>query len=117
MTKLNTEFLKTQAEQMKMSEKDVEKMMLAMKYEAMGVMTLDPKTGEYVGHWFDNWRGDYNGKGTLEGKKISMKWDGTMGKEDRTMEFVGKDTMMQSFVEDMGGMKVEGKSTFTRKKK
>jgi len=50
MTKLNTEFLKTQAEQMKMSEKDVEKMMLAMKYEAMGVMTLDPKTGEYVGH-------------------------------------------------------------------
>ncbi len=50
MTKLNPEFLKTQAEQMKMSEKDVEKMMLAMKYEAMGVMTLDPKTGEYVGH-------------------------------------------------------------------
>ena len=46
-----------------------------------------------------------------------MKWDGAMGKEERTMEFGSKDIMIQSFVEDMGGMKVEGKSTFTRKKK
>jgi hypothetical protein len=116
-TKMNPEMVKMQAEQMKMSEKEVEKMMTSSTYDGMGIFSLDARTGEYVGYWFDNWRGAYTGKGNLEGEKVVMAWDGTMGKSVRTMSFEGKEKMIETFSEEMGGMKMEGITTLTRKKK
>ncbi|MBS4028857.1 MAG: hypothetical protein KGZ58_09480 [Ignavibacteriales bacterium] len=116
-TKLNPDFLKMNAEQMKMSVEEVEKMMMGSKYTGLGVLTMDPKSGEYLGQWYDNWRGSYKGRGKLDGKKVMMHWEGTMGPSDRTVGFEDENTMIWSFKENMSGSAVEGKSTFTRKKK
>ena len=117
-TKVNPEYLKTMAASMKMSEQDAEKMMMGSTYKGMGLMTIHPKTGDYIGYWFDSWRGMYKGIGTLEGNKITMNWEGTMGSSVRTMEKDEKGQLIQTYKEkDMSGSVVEGKSVFTRKEK
>ena len=62
-----------------------------MTYKGGGVTTVDPKTGELVGFWFDNLRGIYKGKGKLEGNKSTMTWVGPMGKSTRIIEKVSED--------------------------
>ena len=117
VTKVDPGFLKSMAAQMKMSEQDVDKMMKSSTYKGMGFLTLDPKTGGYIGYWFDSWRGMYKGTGKLVGSKITMNWDGTMGTSVRTMEKDEKGQLVQTFKEkDMSGMMNEGKSVCTRKK-
>lgn len=99
-----------------MSKEDVEKM-LKMTYKGMGPLTLNPATGEFVGYWFDNWRGIYKGSGKREGNKATIKWEGPMGSEVRTTEKVGDDKMTVTFTStDPKGNVNEGKSEFTRKK-
>jgi hypothetical protein len=117
-TKLDPDYLKPMAAGMKISEREAEKMVKHSKYKGMGVLTMDPKTGEYAGYWFDNWRGTYKGSGKLEGNKITMTWDGPMGSSTRTIERDENDHLVQSFKEkDMSGGIVEGKSVYTRTKK
>ncbi|MEK9136300.1 MAG: hypothetical protein AAB393_04200, partial [Bacteroidota bacterium] len=104
------------AEAYGMTKEQVEKMK-DMIYKGMGPMTINPMTGEYVGYWFDNWRGMYKGTGKREGNKITMNWEGPMGTSTRTIENVGDDKMVQTYSEkDMKGNVVEGKTEMTRKK-
>jgi len=72
LIKPNEEYVKKSAATMGMSESEVEKMFMEMKYSAIGMMTKDAATGEYVGYWFDNFRGAYTGRGKTDGKKILM---------------------------------------------
>ena len=116
ITKVDPQFLTAQAAQMKMSEQDVDKMMKSSTYKGMGLMTLDPKTGGYIGYWFDSWRGMYKGTGKLEGNKITMNWEGTMGNSVRTIEKDDKGNLIQTFKENMNGMTMEGKTVSSRKK-
>ena len=64
-----------------------------MNYKGVGAVTVDPKTGNSVGYWIDNFRGMYEGKGKEEGNKITMEWIGKMGKSTRIMEKIGPDKM------------------------
>jgi hypothetical protein len=99
-----------------MSKEDVEKM-IAMTYKGAGPVTIDPATGDFVGYWFDNWRGIYKGTGKREGNKITMTWEGPMGKETRTTEKVGENTMVVHVKStDPQGNVMEGKTELTRKK-
>jgi hypothetical protein len=99
-----------------MSKEDVEKM-TEMMYKGMGPITIDPTTGEYIGFWFDNWRGVYRGTGKREGNKVTMTWEGQMGKETRTTEKVDKNTMVISIKStDPKGNMMEAKTELTRMK-
>jgi hypothetical protein len=99
-----------------MSMEDVEKM-AGMTYKGMGPMTINPATGEYTGYWFDNWRGVYKGTGTRDGNKVTMTWEGQMGKETRTTEKVDENTMAVSIKStDPQGNVMEAKTELTRKK-
>jgi len=107
---------KTAKETWGMSNEDIEKMM-KMAYKGMGPMTISPETGEFVGYWFDNWRGVYKGSGKREGNKVTMTWEGPMGTEVRTTEKVSNDKMVVTFKSTApNGTVSEGKSELTRKK-
>jgi hypothetical protein len=99
-----------------MSKEDLEKMM-EMKYKGVGPITIDPATGEFIGYWFDNWRGIYKGAGKREGNKITMTWEGQMGTETRTTEKVDENTMVISIKStDPKGKVMEAKTELTRMK-
>ena len=99
-----------------MSKEDVENMM-NMAYKGMGPMTINPATGEFVGYWFDNWRGMYKGSGKREGNRVTMSWEGPMGTEVRTTEKTGDDTMVVTFKSmDPKGNPMEGRTELKRKK-
>jgi hypothetical protein len=99
-----------------MSKDDVEKM-IQMTYKGMGPLTMNPATGEYMGYWFDNWRGVYKGTGKRDGNKLSMTWEGPMGKETRTTEKVGDNKMVISIEStDAKGNVMKATTELTRKK-
>jgi hypothetical protein len=102
---------------MKMSKEDMDKMK-DMVYKGMGPTTINPQTAEVVGYWFDNWRGMYKGAGKREGNKITMRWEGTMGTSERTIEKVSDDKMVMTFKEKdpTTGKEIEGRTELTRKK-
>ena len=107
--------MKAAAEMMHMSMDDIKKMK-DMTYEGMGPLTINPASGEYVGYWFDNWRGMYKGSGKYEGKKLTMNWEGQMGGEVRTVERVGDNKMVVTAQEKSPDGKVtESRSELTRK--
>jgi len=115
-TEVNQEAMKAWTEAMKMSKEDMDKMK-DMVYKGMGPMTINPMTGEFVGYWFDNWRGSYKGTGKREGDKITMHWEGPMGTSERTIEKVSADKMVMTFKEnDPSGKVIEGRTELTRKK-
>jgi hypothetical protein len=72
-----------------------------MNYHGMGALTVDPKTGDTVGYWIDNFRGMFEGNGKEEGNKVVMEWSGNKGKSTRIMEKVGPDKM--KITEEMHG--------------
>jgi hypothetical protein len=118
MEKPNEEYVKKNAAAMGMSEAEVKKMFMEMKYSAIGMMTMDDATGEYVGYWYDNFRGAYKGIGKMNGKKITMTWEGGGGSSTRTLEMDGEQTLIQTFTErDAAGNEIIGTSTMKRKKK
>jgi len=89
-----------------------------MTYKGGGVTTVDPKTGELVGYWFDNFRSVYQGKGKREGDKFTMTWIGPIGQSTRITEKVSDDkytiTVKMTGAE---GKETESKTVMTRKKK
>ena len=116
MVEVSPEQLKSMAASMKMSEDEVKKMM-DRQYNGMGQFTINPMNGEFMGYWFDNWRGVYTGTGKIEGNKLTANWEGPR-KSTRIMEKVSEDKMVESFKEtDPSGMVMEGKSEWTRRKK
>jgi hypothetical protein len=99
-----------------MSKEDLEKMM-QMTYKGAGPITIDPATGDFIGYWFDNWRGVYKATGKREGNKVTMTWEGQMGKETRTTEKVDENTMVILIKStDPKGNVMEAKTELTRKK-
>jgi len=59
------------------------------KYKGMGVMTLN-EDGTVAGFWIDNYREMAKGHGKIEGNKLTMNWEGKMGKGTRVTE-MGED--------------------------
>lgn len=57
------------------------------KYKGMGAMTLN-EDGTVAGFWIDNYREMAKGHGTIEGNKLTMTWEGKMGKGTRVTEMV-----------------------------
>jgi hypothetical protein len=115
-TEMSEEQKKKVMEAYSMSKEDVEKM-IEMTYKGMGTMTINPATGEYIGYWFDNWRGVYRGAGTRDGNKVSVTWEGPMGKETRTTEKVDENKMVISIKStDPTGTVMEAKTELTRMK-
>ena len=90
----------------------------AFNYKGMGLMSINPITGEVFGYWFDSMRGVYNGKGKREGNKITAHWEGPMGMaRDETMEKVSDDKFVIMFKQKMpDGNAMEGRTELTRKK-
>lgn len=89
-----------------------------MPYKGVGYMTIDPQTKEYIGYWFGSMRDISVGKGTREGNKVTMTWDGPMGSEMRTFEKAGEDKLVMSFEgKDPQGNVVKGTTTMMRKAK
>lgn len=110
----NEEMMKQWQEQMNLSDEDMQAMK-DMKYEGMGLVTQDPKTGKQIGWWFDNWRGYYTGTEAMSApNKVTMKWEGAMGIETRTTEKVGPNKMVVVFKSSGPMGEFEGKSELTR---
>lgn len=87
-------------------------------YKGMGCLTIDPKTGELVGLWIDNWRGMYKGKGKREGNKTIMEWVGTMGKSTRITEKINEDKFVETVkLPGPDGKMTTMKAEYTRVKK
>ena len=117
MSSMTPEQTKSMAEEMNMSVEETEKMMADMVYRGHGTITIDPKTDDFVGYWFDNWRGMYKGTGKKEGEKIIWNWESPMGSSVRTMEKMGDDKWVETHRhEDPSGKVTEGGSVWTRKK-
>lgn len=91
--------------------------MNGMLYKGTGATTINPKTGELVGYWIDNFRGMYEGKGKGDANKFSMIWVGPMGKSTRITEKVSDDNYTIT-VKSTGpeGKEMEAKTVMTRKK-
>jgi len=87
-------------------------------YRGMGPMSIDPKTGDYFGYWFDNMRGVYKGTGKREGNKLSMTWSGPEGEVRKdTTEMVSADKMVITYIAKMPDGSVEnGRGEYTRTK-
>lgn len=114
MVEPNEEMMKGMQEKMNMSDEDMSKMM-EMPYKGMGVVTIDPKTGESTGYWFDNWRTVSTGKGKMEGSnKMTMVWEGAMGTETRTTEKVDENKMVVNFKSSGPMGEHEGRTELTR---
>lgn len=110
----NEEAVKAWQKQMNLSDEQM-KAMMDMKYEGMGLTTNDPQTGKQRGWWFDNWRSHSAGTGEkISENKASMKWEGPMGVETRTIEKVGENKMVMTFKSTGPMGEWEGKSEYTR---
>ena len=114
MTEPNKEMIEGMREQMNMPEHEMQEMM-EMPYKGMGVVTLNPKTGESWGYWFDNWRTASTGKGKMESAtKGTMVWESAMGTETRTTEKVGENRMVVTFKSSGQMGDYAGKTELTR---
>jgi hypothetical protein len=51
------------------------KRFLSMPYKSLQIQTIDPKTGERIGYFFDSMRCIAKGTGRLEGNKEIMEWE------------------------------------------
>jgi len=110
------EMLKQMTRQMKISEEDARKIMMA-EYQGMGLSTRDPKTGKLIGYWFDGYRDISHGTGTVEGDKNSMHWKSPMIDMERTTEKIDENTMKITFSgKDAMGNEFTGISLLKRKK-
>jgi hypothetical protein len=88
-----------------------------MKYSGIGAMTINPKSGDTVGYWIDNFRGMYQGVGKTEAGKNAMEWSGTMGRSLRILEKVSDDKFTVTVKMDgPDGREQTFKGEMTRKK-
>jgi hypothetical protein len=55
------------------SDEDLERF-VSMPYKSLYIQTVDPKTGERIGYFFDSMRCIATGKGKLEGNKEITEW-------------------------------------------
>jgi hypothetical protein len=91
---------------------------LQAPYKIKVMMTANPETKEYLGYLFDSYRAVATGKGTRDGNKMTMIWEGPMGNETRTIEKVSEDKLVMTFEgKDPQGNVMKGTTTMMRKTK
>lgn len=85
-------------------------------YRGMGTWTKDPNTGEWLGHWFDNYRQHHTGRGVREGNKLIMVWS-TWGGHTRIIEKIDDNKMTLTVLRPgPDGKSLKEVGTYTRKK-
>ncbi len=116
-TEVNQETLSQAAEKMNMPREQLKEMMM-QDYYGLGITSLDPKTGEPMGYWFDSYRDISKGSGTLKDDKSKMTWTSeAMGSMTRVVEKVSKDKMtVKMHGKDPSGMEWSGTAEMTRVK-
>ncbi len=116
-TEINPKAIAEASEKMDMPKEEMEAMMKE-DYYGLGVMTLNPRTGEPMGFWFDSYRDISKGSGTLEKGKSTMSWSSeAMGSMTRIMHKTGEDKMkVKMHGKDPSGMEWSGTSVMTRTK-
>jgi len=87
-------------------------------WQGMGVMTINPETGEFMGGWADSFRGIYEGTGKRDGNVLTMKWTGYQGTYEAVETMIGDDTISTTWsFTDPAGNTTEGKGELKRVKK
>ncbi len=87
-------------------------------WQGMGVLTINPETGEFMGSWADNFRGMYNGAGKREGKVLTWKWTGYQGTYEAVETMIDDDTISNTWsFTDPAGNTMQGKGELRRVKK
>ena len=87
-------------------------------YEGMGILTMHPETGQFMGGWVDNFRGMYDGNGNREGNVLSMEWKGAPGTYKQVSTKVDNNTYTYTWsFTDPAGNTMQGKGEMTRVKK
>lgn len=116
-TEVNPDMLSKAAKKMNMPEAQLKEMMM-QDYLGLGVTTVNPKTGELMGYWFDSYRDISEGQGTREGNATTMTWSSAaMGSMTRTVERVSEDEMkIKMHGKDPSGLEYDGTSVMKRKK-
>ena len=86
--------------------------------QGMGILSINPETGEFMGSWADGFRGMYDGAGKREGKVLTMKWTGYQGTYESVETMVDDDTISYTWsFTDPAGNTMEGKGEMKRVKK
>lgn len=57
-----------------------------MTHKGLAYLTVEPKSHEILGFWYDNFRAISQGKGRRENDKLYMKWSGAIGDSIRVTE-------------------------------
>jgi hypothetical protein len=84
-------------------------------YRGMGTWTKDPDTGEWLGHWFDNYRRHHTGRGVREGNKLIMVWT-SWGGHTRIIEKINDYKMTLTVLRPgPNGKSLKEVGTYTRK--
>ncbi len=70
------------------SDEDMERF-LSMPYKSLQIQTIDPKTGERIGYFFDSLRCIAKGTGRLEANKeiMELEWSGTSHRKKHRKAF------------------------------
>lgn len=117
MAKMTEEQKQQWQKSMNATDEEVEKM-ANDEFQGVGLMTIDPQSGDVIGYWFDSWRNRSKGHGKIEGNKETMEWTGAMGTGTRTVEKVGDDKLVVTEKWSMpDGSVMESKSEMTRVEK
>jgi len=84
----------------------------------MGVLTINPETGEFMGSWADSFRGMYEGSGKREGNVLSWQWTGYQGTYEVVETMVDDDTISNTWsFTNPAGDTMQGKGELKRVKK
>ena len=85
------------------SDEDLERF-VSMPYKSLQIQTIDPKTGERIGYFFDSMRCIAKGTGRLEGNKEIMEWEWSANSQGVTSV---------SIIEKINENKFTGSSKYT----
>ncbi|MBD3226355.1 MAG: hypothetical protein GF313_16620 [Caldithrix sp.] len=116
-TEVKEDALKQAAKKMNMPQDKMKEMMME-DYYGIGIMTLNPQTGEPMGYWFDSYRDISKGSGTMEDGKSTMTWTSkAMGTMKRVVKKVNEEKMtIKMHGQDPSGMEWSGSSVMQRVK-
>jgi hypothetical protein len=97
------------------------KRFLITPYKSLQIQTIDPKTGERIGYFFDSQRCIAKGKGRLEGNKEIMEWEWSLTGQGATsvgiIEKINDNKFSLLFIYNLpNGKKMEEKMEMIRRK-
>jgi hypothetical protein len=103
------------------SGEDLERF-LSMPYKSLQIRTIDPKTGEVIGYFFDSQRCIAEGRGGRQGNKEIMEWEWSAIAQGATSVSIVEKINDNKFTYNHkyilpNGNKMEDKIEFARKKR